>query len=367
MKYVFGIIFLLGSLLACSDKDDTSMNLDPSNLVVEIIVASDNSGTVSVTATALNTTEFHFFMGEESGMTHSNSSGIYEHIYQETGNYTVEVRAYNSEGRFVKKERVINVIAGDPTNTGEGYSTPLNYEGMTLIWSDEFTGTNIDPNKWSHDIGNGCPNLCGWGNNELEYYRKENSRVENGVLVIEAKKEQFQGSAYTSSKILTRDKFDFKYGRVDARARLPKGQGLWPAIWMLGANHSTVGWPSCGEIDIMEMIGGSGRERTSHGNVFWDDEGVQDFVGEHSLNSGYFYDEYHVFSIIWNASKITWYVDDIEFHSFDITDNTRSEFRNNFFLIVNVAVGGNWPGNPDNTTLFPTDMKVDYIRVFQDN
>ena len=137
-----------------------------------------------------------------------------------------------------------------------GNTSPSSYPGMSLVWADEFDGSSLNQNFWSYETGNGTN---GWGNNELQFYRTENTGIQDGCLVITAKKEPYGGKEYTSSRIITKNKKQFQYGRVDIRAALPKGQGIWPALWMLGANYDTVNWPACGEIDIMEMIGGNGR------------------------------------------------------------------------------------------------------------
>jgi beta-glucanase (GH16 family) len=161
-------------------------------------------------------------------------------------------------------------------------------------------------------------------------------------------------------------KKEFKYGRVDIRAALPKGQGIWPALWMLGSNFSDVGWPMCGEIDIMELVGGDGKDNIVHGTTHWDNNGsYANYGGSYRLPTGIFNDEFHVFTIIWDESKIAWLVDDKQYHSIDISPAALSEFRQEFFFIFNVAVGGNWPGSPDGTTEFPQRMIVDYVRVFQ--
>lgn len=248
-------------------------------------------------------------------------------------------------------------VAVIPTS---GYESATSYTGMTKIWSDEFDGDNLDEENWNFQIGDN-----GWGNNELQNYKRENVSLKDGNLIIEAK---IEGLGYTSSRINTTGKFTFKYGRVDVRAALPKGQGIWPAIWMLGENIETVGWPKCGEIDIMEMIGGSGRENTVHGTIHWDNAGSHaNYGGKTTLESGTFADEYHVFSIVWDSSAITWYLDDVEYHVVDITPNGLSEFHNDFHFLINMAIGGNWPGNPDNTTNFSQFFIVDYIRVFQED
>ena len=367
MKFLI-LIFTTALFFSCSSDDDSAtVNPDdPSNLELNILSYNDGTGIVVVSATATNATSFQFFMGDDASGPIEQTTGTYEHTYVTYGSYEIAVRAYGPSGRYLEKSQRTLVEAADPVPVGNGYSTPFSYEGMELVWNDEFLGSSLNEEDWSHDIGNGCPDLCGWGNNELEYYRPENLTVGNGVLTIEAKRESFEGYDYTSSKIVTRNKQAFKYGRIDIRATLPKGQGLWPALWMLGTNQPVVGWPKCGEIDIMEMVGGSGRENTIGGNVFWDSSGTTDQPKSYSLSDGTFADEFHVFSIIWTESEIKWYVDDNLFHTFSTTPVDRSEFQEPFYLIFNVAVGGNWPGSPDGTTVFPTQMQVDYVRVFQE-
>src|SRR5690606_26188602 len=240
---------------------------------------------------------------------------------------------------FISESMDIVVEANDDVPLpDEGYSTPTAYAGMKLLWQDEFEGDVLNGAYWTHEIGTG---QNGWGNNELQYYRDDNTSLLDGYLVITARKESHQGLDYTSSRIITKDKFDFQYGRVDIRAALPQGQGIWPALWMLGENFSTVGWPACGEIDIMEMIGGSGREKTVHGTVHWESNGHASYGKSHSLPSGTFADQFHVFSIVWDDQTIRWYVDDVQFNVIDITPAGLSAFHEPFFFIFNVAVGGN--------------------------
>ena len=242
--------------------------------------------------------------------------------------------------------------------TDVGYTTPTSYPNLSLVWADEFDGDMLNENDWSYETGNN-----GWGNNELQnyLYGTNNATVSDGWLTIEAKQ---SGTNYTSARIITKDKQSFQYGRIDIRARLPEGQGIWPALWMLGQNFSTVGWPACGEIDIMELVGHTPNK--VHGTVHWENQGSHaEYGGNKSLSSGIFADEFHVFTIKWNSQSITWFIDDVEFHVIDITSSELSEFHQEFFFIFNVAVGGNWPGNPDASTNFPQKMIVDYVRVFQ--
>ena len=254
----------------------------------------------------------------------------------------------------------------DWSNPGlTGPDSPLSYDGYRRLWSDEFDASSLDTTDWNYEIGNGDN---GWGNNELQYYRAENSYLADGLLVIEARRENFGGRAYTSARLTTEGKFSFRYGRVDIRAAMPAGQGLWPALWMLGANFSRVGWPASGEIDIMEMIGGGGRESVVHGTAHWRHEGTHaSHSGSHRLSGdATLANGFHVYSILWTDSQIRWYIDDRQYHVMNINSTGGlAAFQKEFFLIVNLAVGGDWPGPPSNTTRFPQRLLVDYIRVFQ--
>ena len=232
-----------------------------------------------------------------------------------------------------------------------------------LVWSDEFNYKGIpDPEKWNMETGGD-----GWGNNELQYYTEENALVENGVLTITAREESVGGRDYTSARMTTQNKFDFKYGRIEARIKLPYGQGLWPAFWMLGSNIGSVSWPACGEIDIMEMVGGDDGDNTVHCTLHWDNDGAHAEYGQsYTLSSGIFADDFHIFSVTWDENEIVGYMDDNQYFVADITPELLSEFHQNFFTILNLAVGGDWPGPPDASTTFPQTMEVDYVRVFQD-
>ncbi len=254
----------------------------------------------------------------------------------------------------------------DPGSDDEGVITPETYPDLTLAWAEEFTGPTIDPNAWTFEIGDGCPNVCGWGNNELEYYtdQEANAKIVNGKLVITAvKKEGYD--EYTSARMITKAKKEFQYGRIDIRAKLPYGQGIWPALWMLGGNIDQVGWPRCGEIDIMELVGH--QPKVTYGTAHYDVSGWASKGSSYALTTGQtFADEFHVFSILWERDHIKWYVDYNKFFelSAEMVGSTYP-FNNPFFFILNIAVGGNWPGDPDGTTVFPQTMEVDYIRVFQ--
>lgn len=247
-----------------------------------------------------------------------------------------------------------------------GYSTPLTYPGYVLAWSDEFSGANLDLNVWNQEIGNGSG---GWGNNELEYYTNslKNTFLSNGNLIIEARKESVGAFNYSSGRMTTQNKKVFKYGRIDIRAKLPVSKGIWPALWMLGANINTAGWPACGEIDIMELVGAYPSRVT--GTIHWKSAaGSWTYQGaNYNLASGDFSQKFHVFSVVWIKDSIKWYVDDNLFLTKTVADlgGANNPFNLDQFFLFNVAVGGNWPGSPDNTTVFPQRMFVDYVRVFQ--
>jgi len=232
-----------------------------------------------------------------------------------------------------------------------------------LVWSDEFNGSTINTANWGFDLGNG-----GWGNNELENYtnRPENARIENGSLIIEARRESFGGSAYTSARMKTQGKQSFGINTwVEARINAPEGQGIWPAFWMLGNSISTVGWPSCGEIDIMEIQGQNPFR--NFGTIHWADAGGNHvsfggiFNSSTSLSAGF-----HTYAISRTGSSIKWYVDRVQYAEANISGgiNSTSEFQAPFFILLNVAVGGNFVGNPDGTTVFPQQMQVDWVRVW---
>ena len=252
--------------------------------------------------------------------------------------------------------------------TSQAHSSPYK-----LVWSDEFDYTGLpDPAKWGYDVGG-----WGWGNNELQYYtanRLENARVEGGHLIIEVHKEpnyNGTGNDYTSARLLTKDKHDWQYGRFEARIKLPEGPaGLWPAFWMLGSNFTSVGWPRCGEIDIMEYVSKVPNRvwGTIHGQGYSGGAGY----GGHYDFPGPVATEFHEFAVEWEPGMIRWYVDGIFFHSAtpeDIAGTSRVPnewyFDHPFFMILNVAVGGNWGGPLDPGLTFPVRMEVDYVRVYE--
>jgi len=372
LVHIAGLAVLMA---ACGEKPTDPPIKAPENLQVSVSVGDEINGIrkVDVNATASNANYFTIeFEVDGDYVEVENDYGNASYTYSESGTYAVRSRAHTTFDVYSEQiDSFTVVLAADtlpPPPDGipaTGYSTPLSYPGYTLVWNDEFDGTSLS-GDWTHEIGRGNN---GWGNNELQYYRPENTEVRDGYLIIKAKQETYNGSPYTSSRIITKDAQEFQYGRIDIRAALPYGQGLWPALWMLGANYPTAGWPFCGEIDIMEMVGGNRANEGDdfvHGTVHWDNNGQYASYGcNNKLNQGVFANEFHVFSLVWTANRLEWYRDDIKYCEINTNGASMDEFRQPYFFIFNVAVGGNWPGSPDASTEFPQQMVVDYVRVFQ--
>ena len=240
-----------------------------------------------------------------------------------------------------------------------------------LVWSDEFDKPGApDDAQWNYDLGDGCPAVCGWGNNELEYYTKDskNVRVENGRLVIEAVREEKAGKSYTSTRIVTKKKGDWLYGRLEIMAKLPKGKGTWPAIWMLSTDWKYGGWPASGEIDIMEHVGYDPGviHGTIHTETYNHSKGTQK---EGKITVADAQEKFHLYAIEWTASKIDFFVDATKYHS--VTRDPSEDYKGwpfdqPFHLILNLAVGGNWGGAQGvDESIWPQRMEVDYVRVYQ--
>ncbi|HCQ15079.1 MAG TPA: glycoside hydrolase, partial [Cryomorphaceae bacterium] len=279
------IPFFLSIVLAfssCTQEEKEPNVALPTALEYDIEVSKSTEGLVNVTVSAIlaNYYTVSFFEDEEPAVVEIKEGEEASYQFKSSGTYAVRIRAHATYQHFIEEEDSVTVEVKDTGNNGNngelpktGYTTPLSYNGYNLVWQDDFNGNSLSTTDWNYEIGTGSN---GWGNNELQYYRKENTEVKDGYLIITAKKENFGGREYTSSRLTTQGKQSFKYGRIDIRAALPYGQGIWPALWMLGSSHSSVGWPRCGEIDIMEMVGGNvpgGGESRVHGTVHWDNNG----------------------------------------------------------------------------------------------
>ena len=226
------------------------------------------------------------------------------------------------------------------------------------VWADHFNGRDLSSETWTAETGTGNN---GWGNQELQYYTasENNLQVRDGELRIIARKQPAGDRAFTSARIKTQNKKNWKYGRVEAKIRLPKGKGFWPAFWMLGDNIAQKGWPFCGEIDVMEHVN---EVPEINGTMHWDSSGRKYHGGTYLLPKP---EAFHLYAIEWDKEKITWLVDEIPYHEELIGKqrSSRSEFHHPYFILLNLAVGGDWPGSPDETTVFPDTMHVDYVRV----
>ena len=230
-----------------------------------------------------------------------------------------------------------------------------------LVWEENFDGTALDGKAWNYELGDGCPELCGWGNNEKQIYTQTNHTLKDGFLHINIKKED---EKYTSTRITTKGKKEFKYGRIETRAKLPLAKGLWPAFWMLGSNISKVGWPLCGEIDILEYIGRKPNTifTTLHFDEKFGDNGYSKTTEIEGIEVGF-----HTYAVEWSPDKIAFFVDDAKMFEYKPDHKTPQNwpFNQPFYVILNTAVGGNLGGNDIDDDLFPQDFVIDYIKVYK--
>jgi len=230
-----------------------------------------------------------------------------------------------------------------------------------LVWEENFDGNELDFEVWNLDLGDGCPNLCGWGNNEAQVYTDDNYKVEDGFLSLVAKK---SGDAYTSARINSKNKKEFLYGKIEVRAKLALGKGLWPAFWMLGKNIDEVGWPASGEIDILEYVG---REPNSIFTTLHttDSHGSSKNTRKDKIKG--IEEGFHTYAIDWSQKSIAFYIDDQLFYAFEPKELSPEiwPFDQPFYLLLNLAIGGNFGGHDIDDSIFPQEFVIDYIRVYQ--
>lgn len=234
-------------------------------------------------------------------------------------------------------------------------------EKKTLIFEEQFDGTALNESNWNYELGNGCPNICGWGNNEPQIYTKENAIVKDGHLIIKATKD---GDQYHSARITTANKVEFQYGTIEVRAKLPVGKGLWPAIWMLGNDIKEVGWPACGEIDIMEYVGKAPHEihTTLHTSASYGNSVNTKITTLPNIEEGF-----HVYSSHWTEDKIEFFIDGDLVYTFspDVKNDDTWPFNKPFYIILNLAIGGNFGGPEIDNTIFPQEFIVDYVKIYK--
>jgi len=347
MKYLlvnFAAIISLNVFASCK-KAETPKNPAPSNIVINAAVSSDGSGNVDFTATATNAVTYSFEFGNGEVQDVPTGAVTYKYATVGTIDYTVTVTAKNSAGISASAKKTISVTVL-PTK-------------QTLVWSDEFDKNGApDPTKWGYDIGTGA---SGWGNNELQYYtnRVENAVVENGFLKIKAIKENYSGSAYTSARLLSKGKYEFKYGTVEVRAKVPAAVGTWPAVWMLGADFATVGWPTCGETDILEHRG-SELNTIVAALHYPGRSGGNPVKGQTVIQNAS--TEFHVYKFDWTSTSMQFFVDGNLFHT--VANNASIPYNKNFFFLVNLAMGGGF-GGPVDPAFTNASFEVDYIRVYK--
>ena len=230
-----------------------------------------------------------------------------------------------------------------------------------IVFFEDFNSENLNENHWNYELGNGCPNLCGWGNNERQYYTKENVSIKDGNLVITATKDS---TKYYSGRITTKDKVEFTYGTVEVKAKLPLGHGLWPAIWMLGSDIEEVGWPACGEIDIMEYVGKTPHEihTTLHTPSSFGQSINTNVETLENIEEGF-----HVYKTNWSKDAIKFYIDNQLVYTFspEEKDKKNYPFNKPFFIILNMAIGGNFGGPDVDDSVFPQEFIIDYVKVYQ--
>lgn len=308
-------------------------------------------------------TNVSFYDGAALLGSDSNSPFSFDVSGAAQGSHSLKAIARDSGGNSATSS-VVNI-------TVTNWPAPV---GWQLAWSDEFSqadGSSPDASKWSFDVGG-----SGWGNAQLEYdtARTNNARIVGGQLVIEAKQETYTGADsvtrnYTAARMLTKGKLSWTYGRIEASIKIPKGQGIWPAFWMLGANIDSVSWPTCGEIDIMENIGNAADQGITHGTLHGPGySGGGGLTATYTLPGGAkLSDAFHVFAIEWSTNQIKWYLDNVQYFTLtpaNLPGGATWVFNAPQFILLNLAVGGQWPGNPDGTTVFPQQMLVEYVRVY---
>ena len=395
LRHALAMISLCGILFSCKKE---SANPDPAKPTLSLNPVSKSEGTGGTTSFVFEVTLGNAYSQAVSvqvstvdgiatsvdDYTALNKSPVSIPAGQTKGSFTVTVAGDEwkeaDEDFFVTLSNPVNCVLAAENyrayilnddariridDTGNNTS-PASYPGLGLAWADEFNGASLDLASWNFDKGDGCPNLCGWGNNELEFYTEnENLYFQEGKMIIEARMEPRGGKSYTSTRLNSQNKRSFRLGRIDIRAKLPKGKGVWPAFWMLGNNITTVGWPRCGEMDIMELLG---QEPNKVYSTIHFGPGPGSIQISRSLTAAKpFSDDFHLYSLVWQTDRLRFMVDNqviSEVTKADLGSNNYP-FNDPFYFVMNVAVGGNWPGSPDATTRFPQWLIVDYIRVFQ--
>ena len=353
-------------LLSCGSGDEENIgggtsttDITPSNLTLNVDIqgaannaAGDGSGNIRITASANNAVRYTFNFG--TGDSVDSTSGIVDYTFTTVGTnqYTVKVFAYSSTNHFVSASRTITVLVDSPAGSNCG-------NDPNLLWCDEFeySGTP-DSTKWTMQTGTGSG---GWGNDEAQYYtdRTNNLLVSDGTLKIIAKKEPYSGMEYTSGRIISHQKYDFTYGRIEIRAKLPSEAGTWPALWLLGSSFETNTWPLCGEMDIMEQFADKSIVKST---MHWQNQdGTRAEYGEDKNISNP--TDFHIYEFDWKPGSVKTFLDGVQM--FSMTTNNNMPFDENFFLILNLAMGGNKGAGSISPTFSEDILEIDYVRVYK--
>lgn len=353
---------LLLLLFACQKgSPDVTDDLTPLNLQVSPEISLDGTGLVIFSVSAENTERFDFYFSDGSTAVSYGEPVVKRFTVPGRFTYQVRVVAVGDTGESVSKTISFTVETFEPEPPQDAEDPPLEGTGGfdSLVWSEEFSQPGPpDPAVWNYDLGDGCPGLCGWGNGESQVYTSDpkNVVVQDGVLRINAIRE---GNSFSSARLTTKGKIDFKYGRIEIKAKLPSGGGTWPALWMLGSDIDTNPWPGAGEIDIMEHVGnnqdvvqGATHDPLNYGGNARVVSTPEDGVSE----------AFHVYSIVWDETEIAFLIDGRTFGT--VANGSNRPFNKPFYFLLNIAMGGNLGGAIDPNFTSAT-MEVDYIRVYQ--
>ncbi len=350
--------FIAVFIAACSDSEDGPKVKYTADF--EYAVSNDNPNIIEFTNTSDGEylyLQWDYGKDEGVGSKESDKTSVRSIYYPLKGSYEVTLVVWGSLNNSSDTKKITKTITINQDD-------PDYIEPQGLIWSDEFDGSSIDLNNWTFETGSG-----GWGNQELQYYTNgENAAIEGGKLIITAKKvnDNKTEGAYTSSRMVTLGKQEFTYGRIEVRAKLPSGTGIWPAIWMLGSNITSVGWPACGEIDIMEYVGYDPNivHSTVHTPTGYAGDGDGSWMTLETAE-----EDFHIYGLIWSESSLTFYVDTpdnvVHVYAPVVKNSSNWPFDKPCFFILNIAVGGTWGGAQGiDNAIFPQTMEVDYVRVY---
>lgn len=371
MKYLFTLFMLLALppvLNSSCQKEGSSVTPEIKINNTQVQVAEDvpnGTSDVAITLSEVSdkTVSLDYISADSTAIAGMDYVAIFSgKLTFQPGEKTKTIKVNILSNSDKKEDSYFTIRLSNPVNSSLSVNKIivkiLNVDYANLVWSNEFSNATLSTDEWNYELGAG-----GWGNNELETYTNSinNVHIDTGYLHITAISPS--SNTYTSGRITTKGKKEFTHFRVDIRAKMPEGKGIWPALWTLGGNISTVNWPKCGEIDIMEYLGHT--PSIVYGTLHWDNNGHVSQGSNYTLAGSKYSTGFHVFSLIWTSNQLKWFVDGNQFYS--VTRGEAAAFPWDLpqFFIFNVAVGGNWPGNPDQTTVFPQNMIVDYIRVYQ--